>query len=480
MKLQVMLKLSLNKEVRRIKISYNTFEKAPFDKYLAASLELRTRQLAGKSRQVATTEAFAYIDEITGSGSLNSHLKDLLSEADRLTDEELQKVLDDSIVSVLRMNNKNRYTYYPQLGVSEFQGKTYDGDMGDVADFAYLCGIKGEVVGTEFEDVSGLNKPEQYLVSFEENGKIRVRIASKFFDISEEDFREVLETDMPDTKDYQGEVHRSADGDDWRILTKSAYNNLADGDYFFDKRGDHCLIRNDSVRKTEIAEAHGLYIYREKKLSYAGNRELSNVVLTVMIKKDALTRYNTLSLANLLKEADDKIAQSFVNAYLMKKWDKDIAFAAVGLLRKGIVTGWSLQSLSAALWYAPSDSLNLFYKVSPRLGFRIEQLLKIDRDLLVPNDRAKVEEYINDINKKKTVILNITGEITAKGLREKAKRLKANDVTKRFSKLCNELIGHVDKGIDEVTAKEVDEWMKKALQLKELAENIEAMLAAND
>ena len=85
MKLQVRLKLSLNKEVKRIKISYNTFEKAPFDKYLAASLALRTRQLAGRSRQAATTEAFAYIDEITGSGSLNPHLKELLNEAAKLS-----------------------------------------------------------------------------------------------------------------------------------------------------------------------------------------------------------------------------------------------------------------------------------------------------------------------------------------------------------------------------------------------------------
>lgn len=480
MKLQVMLKLSLNKEVRKIKISYNTFEKAPFDKYLAASLALRTRQLAGKSREGSTTEALSYIDEITGSGSLNPHLKELLCEAERLGDEELQKVLDDSLVSVLRMNNKNRYTYYPQLGVSEFHGKTYAGDMGDSADFAYLCGIEGEVVGTEFENVSDQNgKPEQYLVSFEENGKIRVRIASRFFDISEEDFREVLETDMPDIKGYKGEVHRSADGDDWRILTKSAYNNLADGDYFFDERGDHCLIRNDSVRKTEIAEAHGLYIYREKKLPYEGNRSFGNAVLKVMIKKDALTRYNTASLANLLKEADDDVAQHAVNAYLMKKEDRHMALAAVGLLRKGMVKGWSVYSLSIALRYAPGDSLNAFYKVSPRLGFGIEQLLKIDRDLLVPADRSKVEEYINDINKKKTVILNITGEITAKGLREKAKQLRADDVTKRFSRLCNELIGHVDKGIDEVTAKEVDEWLKKALELKTLAEKIEEKLAKN-
>ena len=138
-----------------------------------------------------------------------------------------------------------------------------------------------------------------------------------------------------------------------------------------------------------------------------------------------------------------------------------------------------MQSLSVVLRYAPGDSLNVLYKVSPRLGFSIEQLLKIDRDILVPTDRSKVEEYINDINKKKSVILSITGEITAKGLREKAKQLTSNDETKRFSRLCNELIGHVDKGIDEVSPSEVDEWLKKAMQLKELAEKIEARLAAN-
>ena len=42
MSLQVSLKLKLNKQVKKIKVKYNTFEKATYDEYLVSSLALRT------------------------------------------------------------------------------------------------------------------------------------------------------------------------------------------------------------------------------------------------------------------------------------------------------------------------------------------------------------------------------------------------------------------------------------------------------
>ena len=42
MSLQVRLKLKLSKQIKKIKVKYNTFEKATYDEYLLCSLALRT------------------------------------------------------------------------------------------------------------------------------------------------------------------------------------------------------------------------------------------------------------------------------------------------------------------------------------------------------------------------------------------------------------------------------------------------------
>ena len=65
---QINLKLSLRKIKYIIKVSYNTFEKATYDQYLMASLALRSKD---------EQSAYQYIDDITGSGSLNAHFKQL-------------------------------------------------------------------------------------------------------------------------------------------------------------------------------------------------------------------------------------------------------------------------------------------------------------------------------------------------------------------------------------------------------------------
>ena len=84
MSLQVSLKLKLTKQIKTIKIKYNTFEKAAFDEFLTASLALRAK---------SDDNAFQYIDEITGAGSLNSHFKNLYSQAKEFNEEQLSNIM---------------------------------------------------------------------------------------------------------------------------------------------------------------------------------------------------------------------------------------------------------------------------------------------------------------------------------------------------------------------------------------------------
>ena len=82
MSLQVSLKLKLSKQIKKIKVKYNTFEKATYDEYLIASLVLRT---TGKIN--GEKNAFEYIDDITGEGSLNAHFKNIYNRLKSFSDQ---------------------------------------------------------------------------------------------------------------------------------------------------------------------------------------------------------------------------------------------------------------------------------------------------------------------------------------------------------------------------------------------------------
>ena len=122
MSLRVNLKLKLSKTVKRITVKYNTFEKATYDEYLIASLVLRSK---------SEEEAFEYIDEITGAGSLNPHFKRLYHEISSLSQEQLEQIMANSMFPVLKIDDSNRYEYYPQLNVSVFQKRIYEGDIAE-------------------------------------------------------------------------------------------------------------------------------------------------------------------------------------------------------------------------------------------------------------------------------------------------------------------------------------------------------------
>ena len=72
MSVRIRLRLNLSKIKKTIEVRYNTYEKAMYDQYLIACL--------AKETKCDANSAFKYIDEITGSGSLNAHFKKLFNE----------------------------------------------------------------------------------------------------------------------------------------------------------------------------------------------------------------------------------------------------------------------------------------------------------------------------------------------------------------------------------------------------------------
>lgn len=462
MSLRVNLKLKLSKIVKRITVKYNTFEKATYDEYLIASLVLRSK---------SEDEAYGYIDEITGSGSLNSHFKRLYKEIASLSKEQLEKIMENSMFPVLKIDDSNRYEYYPQLNVSVFQKRIYEGDVAERKNLPELLYIKEKIIDLKVQDMRTLDKPEPYFIEFGDDGNIAIRLLDKNMKIDSGLFESLLTIDLDSIGKYTGTIHNKADGVGWNTLNNSVVNNLfSTNNFYYDENGDHLMIRNENVRRTEVAKMSGLFIYRESTLIYDGNIKLCEKVLSIISEKRNFAMFKPQLFVKLLKNIADYNAVEYINSYLINIFDsKEIAMLAIQLLRKGVLDGGEATVLNKILKCCSKEEYSLIYRANSNVDFTINQLICVDKNLLTEEHKKQVDEYYANLNKMKTTIREIIGEVTVKGLRENVKKLTADDKTKRFSKLCNNLIGHVSKDLDTVGLNETEQWLKDALELKELS-----------
>ena len=464
MSLQVSLKLKLSKQIKKIKVKYNTFEKATYDEYLICSLVLRTLDNSNQDRV-----AFEYIDDITGDGSLNKHFRNIYARVKNFSKEQLSKIMANSMIPTLKIDEKNRYEFYPQLNVSVFNKKIYQGDLSEYDTLSQLIMINEEIIDMSVETVKDDTKPEQYSVTFDEEENIKIRILNDYLFINNEIFEESLCLDLGNINLYQGKIHDNVDGSGWRVLNNSALKNLfANRNYYYDN-GDHFFIRNDSARKTIISKVHGLYIYREEIIPYQNNVDLCNKVIDFLLENKTIGELKLKSILFLLKYVSDIKAQKVINYMLLKKEEKEFALYGLDLIERGLIDEWDAPVAEIFLKYSSGYQLNLIYQANTELNYKIEQLIKIDLDSLKLEHKMQVIKYNADVEAKRKTIREITGDITTKGLREKAKDLESDETTKKFSKLCNRLIGHVNEGLDDVSLTTLEQWHSDALELKELS-----------
>ena len=461
MSLRVNLKLKLSKIIKRITVKYNTFEKATYDEYLIASLVLRSK---------SEDKAFEYIDEITGSGSLNAHFKRLYKEIAALSEEQIERIMSSSMFPVLKIDDGNKYEYYPQLNVSVFQKRIYEGDIAERKNLSEMLYIKEAIIDLKVQDVRTLDKPEPYYVEFAGDGSIAVRLLDKNVGINSELFESLLTIELDSIAKYKGTVHTKADGAGWSILNNSAVNNLfSTNNFYYDDNGDHLMIRNENVRRTEVARMSGLYIYRESAISYEGNVNLCEKVLEVISSNKNYSMFKPQLFVKLLRNIDDDNAVKYINAYFANtSISKEIATLVIELLRRGVLSGWTVAVLTGTIKFCSQNEYSLVYRANPTVGFTINQLILVDKNLLTEEHKTQVEAYFANLNKMKATIKEITAEITVSGLRENVKKLTSDEQTKRFSKLCNTLIGHVNKDLDNASLNETEQWLKEALELREL------------
>ena len=472
MRLQAKLKLAFSKERKTIEIKYNTFEKATYDRFLCASIALRT-----KNRD----EAYQYIDDITGDGSLNIHFKDLYDEASDFSDKELDAIMKSSMYPILKIDSSTWYDYFTELDISLYKNKIYAGDLGSYHTnfLAQLVGIKEEIIEKNIFSKPTDKKPQPYDVNFADNG-VNVKIGSEYLPVDQGIFAQAVVNEINNIRSYRGKITKSPDGNGWQMLTNSALNNLNGSDNkIYYENGNHVRICDKYVKVTEIAEFAGIYFIKQTTNQYNGNHELCSFVIDFLLNNDELRSFRSNDVIAILENVDDLKKRDVVNYFLQRQDNKDYASFGLKLIRLGITVDWEKASLKAFLKYADTNrDLENIYKIDNTLGFEIKHILKIDIPLLNPEHRKMLNKYNSDLNAKRNHIKEIVGEITSSGLRERSKALKSDSDTQRFSKLCNKLIGHVDKKLNDADLTEVEAWLKDALELEELAKKIEKKLSA--
>lgn len=463
---QINLKLRLSKIKYGIKVSYNTFEKATFDQFLMASVALRSESYE---------DAKTYIDNITGSGSLNAHFKQLYEKASRLDKNQLADIMNNSMYPILKIDKSNSYDYYPELNVSVFNNRVYQGDFGKYEDLIERLYIQEKVIESEVFVKSNKATAEPYSVKFEDS-KILVKITEEWIHLDASVFEEIFDNDLNQINKVGSDIHEGADGAGWYALTNAVINNMYSGNNFFYDNGDHCLIRNDDVRKTIISRIAGMFIYREEVIPYLDNQELCEKVLGILVNNKSINEFKTRSLVTLLTFSNDLLAQSIINYILTRKDSKELALMGIELLVRGVEKNWEDEALKTFMDYADSSKYSLIYRANPKLISDIQTLSMINPDFLIPAHKKEVEEYKKDREAKITTIQGMIGEITTSGIREKSKQIASNDGTKRFSKLANKYIGHSKIDFENATQKELDKYLKEIAEMYDLMKGIQLQI----
>ncbi len=457
MSLQVKIKLKLSKIRKSIKIRYNTFEKATFDEYLISSLALHSN----------SSEASTYIDDLTGGGSLNPYFKRLFEKINVLSKEQLRKIMVNSMFPILKIDESNWYYYYPEIDMSELHFKLYKGDLGDYSDILEKLQIYEDVIDISIMDKNVYDKPEPYQVEID-NKNIRVRIQNVWIDIGMNLFQSLVYNELDSIRNYKGKIHKKADGNNWNVLNNATIDNLFSNENFFYMDGDHSQIREDNVRKTTVSFIKGLYIYKETLIKYKENQDLCEKVIDFLVSNNSLYAFRIKPLIDIIKNTNELTAQKIVNIILEKKESREMTLYGLELLESGLLNNWTKASLRAMLNIASLNQIEKIYKVNPSLNYKIENLLNINSNFLTQTHRKQVNDYYQNLKEMKDTIILITGEVAASGFRESVKKLKSDRDTKKFSKLCNELIGHVNKNLSDASLIDTERWLNQAIEQKEL------------
>ena len=146
-------------------------KKVAYDQYFIASLVRHSK---------SEDKAFSLIDELTGKGSLNYHFKKIYEEIIKLSNDEIDSILKDSLFPVQKIDTF-RYMYIPLLDISVFDKNIIDGNLKNDELFPkQLVSENGAYVAHTYMENEQITKQDIYEVNLEEH-KTEIRIHNQFF-----------------------------------------------------------------------------------------------------------------------------------------------------------------------------------------------------------------------------------------------------------------------------------------------------------
>ena len=160
MKLVSNLRLRLSETQYVITIVSRTYEKASMDQYLAASISLRCEKKIYED---------SYIDNLTGKGSMNPHLKKMVAKADEMSKEQKESILTSSLYPIEKVDESQRFVYLEQFGVSVFEGNVYNGNLSEQEKLLKsLIHYDGTLVSVKTKSLETANKEDNFRVTIDD------------------------------------------------------------------------------------------------------------------------------------------------------------------------------------------------------------------------------------------------------------------------------------------------------------------------
>ncbi|MDR2847277.1 MAG: hypothetical protein LBV22_02975 [Mycoplasmataceae bacterium] len=453
--------MNLPREENKLIITYYTFEKASFDEFLIASLI---------SNEKDAQNRIDFIEQLTDGGSLNNHFEIMLRKMQVRSADELKKIIDTSALPITKKEVIN-IKYYPALNCCTAGGKNYEGDLVGNEE-VHKKFIRGEYVSSNVEKSKEINEPDVYRINFNDRDA-KIFIGNDFVDITQEALEEYMINDLVDIENYPGTIHDKIEGDNWKLLNQQfaqtivrARNKFVDGDCY--------LVQNDNIKHVVVGTFFGLYFYKEEFINYTpANRKYCEKAMEIFVNNKLFQEFKTYTLIKILECMPDyKGKDTIINDILAVKESPELAMVGWKDYKNGVKNVWGLNALNQFKKCAISnEELATLYSQTTSFLYSLDEksrVHKTNNKLLTPDDLVEVNDYVNNKSKLQGEIINMIGQITASGIRQRVKSLGNRTDTKTFSKLANDLIGHEQHDMNKFSLDELQNRLTKVTTMYDL------------
>ena len=454
MEIHARIPLTLPNEFYRTTLSYDTFEKATFDSYLIGSLVKYEKN---------KKKAFAYIDEITGNGSLNKHFKKIYEKISEFSDSQVDEMLKNSLFPITRFE-KGHFKYYPMLNASRLNDHVYPGNLKDdeqkLIDSLMPKDEDAKFLKMEYEQGIANSKEDFYEASFSEDG-IRINLGDgRYFPISQDDFNKLFENDLAGEKLNVAIEKEITDGN-WSILKRDYFKGVNEAEYqYCDSDKKLTVLTSEFIKVTDILELFGYFFYKETRYDFVPKNEKQIIdALEYLEKSKALNNFKTKSLVQMFNSINDIDAQKYINYILARKESKEIADIGLKLLKNGLELGWDNKSILQFKKFADSSMLTRIYELNPKLDYLI------DEASLSKEHLKEKQEYIENRKNMMNEIQLMLGKMDTSGVREKSKSLPKDSVVNSVKNFYNNWKAHNRIDYDSLS---LPELYKKYKEIKNM------------